>query len=96
MKFWQNPKIVNKTPIITSMLIDGAAIGQIARMWREQSALGQSLVSWCSVIVALILWDNFYRVITPDQKWALITIKISIVLNVLIVASIIWFRYVIR
>lgn len=92
-RVWNNPAWVSRTPIATSLLLDGGAIGQIVRMWRERSALGQSLTSWLAVILALLLWANFYRVITPDQFWARATILLSIALNVGIVASIIWWRH---
>lgn len=91
---WNNPAWVSRTPIVTSLLLDGGAIGQIVRMWREQSARGQSLTSWLAVILALTLWANFYRVITPNQFWARATILLSIALNVGIVTSIVWWRYV--
>lgn len=91
---WNNPVWVSRTPIATSLLLDGGAIGQIIRMWREKSALGQSLLSWMAVILALVLWANFYRVITPTQYWARLTILLSIALNVGIVASIVWWRFV--
>jgi uncharacterized membrane protein YbaN (DUF454 family) len=94
VKLWNDPIWVGRTPIVTSILIDGGAIGQIVRMWSEKTAEGQSLISWAAVLMALVLWANFYRVITPDQKWARITILISIFLNIGVVGSVILWRYV--
>lgn len=93
MRWWDNPVWVGRTPIVTSILLDGGAIGQVIRMWKERSALGQSLTSWTAVVLALVLWANFYRVLTPDQWWARFTIKISIALNLIVVGSVIWWRY---
>lgn len=92
-RVWNDRVWVGRTPIVTSLLLDGGAVGQIVRMWREGSALGQSLLSWLAVILALVLWANFYRVITPAQYWARLTILLSIALNAGIVASIVWWRY---
>jgi hypothetical protein len=92
---WKDPVWVGRTPILTACLLDGGAIGQIVRMWREQTAAGQSLTSWCAVVAALCLWLNFYRVITPDQKWAIRVQALSIAINIAIVATIVWFRYVV-
>lgn len=90
---WNDHAWVSRTPIATSLLLDGGAVGQVLRMWREQSAVGQSLVSWIAVVVALVLWANFFRVITPHQMWARVTILLSIALNVGVVISVIWWRY---
>ena len=92
LRFWDDPVWVGRTPIVASLLIDGGAVGQIVRMWRERSAEGQSLLSWCAVVVALLLWANFYRVITPDQRWARLAIGVSIVLNGAVALSVLWWR----
>jgi len=96
MKPWNDPAIVTYSPIVTTCLLETANVGQMIRMWTHHTAAGQSLVSWACVQVALWLWANFYRVVTPDQKWARFTIKIGIALNFGVMASVAWFRYVVR
>lgn len=45
-------------------------LGQIVRMWTYRTAAGQSLTSWCCVNLALWLWANWYRMITPERSIA--------------------------
>lgn len=91
-RFWNNPAVVAKTPIATVFLLEGANVGQIARMWAAHSALGQNVWSWVLVNAALWLWLNFYRVITPDEVWASAATALGIALNAGVIASVIWFR----
>lgn len=90
---WNDPKWVGRTPILTTLLLESANVGQIARMWTHRTAAGQSISSWVCVNLALWLWANFYRVITPEQLWARRTIKVGIALNSAVILSAIWFRY---
>lgn len=94
MKPWSNPAWVAKTPLLTVLLLEGANIGQIYRMWSEFTADGQSLLSWVLVNLALICWGNWYRVLTPSQKWARRCNAIGICLNSLVCLSVIYFRYI--
>jgi len=89
-----DPRWVSKTPIATVFLLEAANVGQIIRMWTERSALGQSVWSWVSVNLALWLWWNFYRVITPKELWARRATAIGIALNSVVIASVVWFRFV--
>lgn len=89
---WNNLKWVGKTPIITSLLLEGANLHQLWRMWAEQSALGQSLLGWIQVNLALILWWNWYRVVTPEQKTAQRMALLGIFINLLVIASVVYFR----
>ena len=95
MKIWDNPDIVTYSPIVTTCLLESANIGQMIRMWTYHTAAGQSLISWAAVQVALWLWQNFYRVITPDQWVARLTIKIGILLNFGVILSVIYWRYLV-
>ncbi len=92
---WNSPKWVNKTPIITTLMLEIANAGQIWRMWTERTAAGQSLIAWISVNLALMLWYNFYRVITPNEKWALWGTAAGIIMNWGVIFSVIYFRYVV-
>jgi len=93
MRPWNDPAVVSKTPIATVFLLEGANIGQLWRMWGEHSALGQSEWSWMSVNVALWLWLNFYRVVTPGEVWARRATGVGIALNTAVILSVIWFRH---
>lgn len=94
MNILNNPKIVDKTPVLTVFLLEGANVSQIHRMWSEQTANGQSLQGWIFVTIALILWANFYRVCCKDQKWAYYTTLFGIFINLLLVITVIYFRYI--
>lgn len=78
---------------MTTLLLEGANIGQLRRMWVEQTAEGQSLTAWLLVSAALWLWLNFYRVITPDQKFAIRCTAFGIVMNALVILTVLYFRY---
>lgn len=93
MRPWSNRPLVSKTPLATVFLLEHANAQQIYRMWSEGTAEGQSLVGWCSVWIALVLWLNFYRVITPDEKFAFWATAVGIALNTCVIASVVWFRY---
>lgn len=86
-------ELVLKTPIVTALLIEGGAVQQIYRIWSEGSAAGQSLTGWIGVTIAVMLWLNFYKVITPEAKWAIRTTTLAVFLNATIVASIVYWRY---
>jgi hypothetical protein len=90
---WNDPFYVSYTPIATTCLLETANLGQIVRMWTFHTAAGQSLTSWCCVNLALWLWANWYRVITPQQKIARFTIKVGITLNTCVILTAIYFRY---
>ena len=95
MRFWNDPKLVAYTPLITTGLLEIANIGQMLRMWTYHTAAGQNIISWCCVNLALWLWQNWYRVITPDQWVARFAIKVGISLNTGVVLTAIYFRYVV-
>jgi hypothetical protein len=95
VKIWRDPRWVSYTPIATTCLLETANLGQIVRMWTYHTAAGQSLTSWCCVNVALWLWANLYRVITPDQKIARYTIKVGITLNTLVILRV-WKIWILR
>ena len=61
MRFYSNPTVVSKTPIVTVFLLEAANIGQVIRIWTERSVAGQNLWSWISVGLALLFWLNFYH-----------------------------------
>lgn len=94
VKGWRtNPKIVDKTPIVTVFLLEGANVQQLWRMWTEWTAAGQSVGAWLSVNIALWLWLNFYLVFNRENKFAIWGTAIGIVLNALVMLTVIYFRY---
>lgn len=92
MKPWSNPKWVTKTPIVTAFLLEGANLHQLWQMWHEHSSLGQSPWGWLQVNLAMWLWLNFYRVMTPDAKWAMRMTFLGICVNTLVILSTLFFK----
>lgn len=87
------PRIVDKTPLVSVALLEAANVQQLFRMWSEHTAAGQSLWAWMTVNVALWLWVNFYVVFNRDNKFAIYGTALGIVMNTLVILTIIWFRY---
>lgn len=91
VSFWRRFDWVDKTPIVTTVLLESANVQQLYRMWTEHSALGQSLTAWICVNVALLLWLNFYRV--KKLKWALYSTIFGVTLSSLVSLTVFYFRY---
>jgi uncharacterized membrane protein YbaN (DUF454 family) len=92
---WLNdPALVQRTPMVTVFLLEGANISQLWRMWTEHSALGQSVQGWILVNLALVLWLNFYRVCLPpgQRRWAIVSTGIGWCLNMAVILSVLYFR----
>jgi uncharacterized protein with PQ loop repeat len=90
-----NRKLVEKTPIITTCLLEFANFNQLWRMWTTQTADGQSLWGWMYVNLALVLWLNFYLVFNREQKFAIWGTTAGIGINALVILTVIWFRYIV-
>jgi hypothetical protein len=87
-------KWVLRTPIITTFLLEIANVQQLWQMWViDHSADGQSLTGWLSVQAALWLWLNFYRVITPEARFAIWGTRVGIALNMTVCLSVLYWRY---
>jgi uncharacterized protein with PQ loop repeat len=84
--------LVDKTPILTTLLLEYANIGQIYRMWHEQSAKGQNVWSWLAVNVALWLWFNYYRIKLPNEHFARWATAVGILINSIVIISTIHFH----
>ncbi len=94
LRLLSDPKWVLRTPIITTLLLEAANVQQLWQMWVvDLSADGQSLTGWLSVQVALWLWLNFYRVITPDAWFAIRGTQVGIALNMSVILSVLYWRY---
>lgn len=94
MTWYRDPTWVARFPLAASLLLELANFQQLWRMWSEGSALGQSIGAWISVQAALWLYLHFYRVLTPDQRWAILAVRISIGINWLVIGTVCWFRFV--
>lgn len=92
---WNNKAVVAKTPLVTTFLLEYANVGQLWRMWHEHTAAGQNLFSWMSVGLALWLWCNFYRVFNPEQKFALYCTMFGVFMNLLVILTVVYFRYLV-
>jgi hypothetical protein len=93
VKWFSDPSIVSKTPLVTTALLEGANVQQLWRMWHEQTAAGQSMTAWMSVGTALLLWCNYYRVILPKEKFALYCTMFGVFMNALVILTVCYFRY---
>jgi uncharacterized membrane protein YbaN (DUF454 family) len=91
-KLLDNPRFVSFTPIFAAIIFETASIGQLYQMWSEQSAKGQSLLSWSIITLALLLWLNFYRVKTPDEKIAIWQTVFAIFTNFLVIGTVLYFK----
>lgn len=90
-----NKAIVKYSPILTSIFIEGGVISQLLRMWGEGAAADQSLIGWILVWCALLLWFNWYRVFTPEQKWAKWSTIGGLAINTVAIFTVIWYRFLV-
>lgn len=93
VKWYRQPKLVEKTPLVAVGLLEAANVQQLYQMWTEWTAAGQSLTGWISVNLALILWLNFYLTFNREQKFAVYGTAFGILMNASVIASVIFFRY---
>lgn len=83
-------RAIDLIPIATTILLEGANVSQLIRMWTEHTAAGQSLLAWLSVCLALGLWAFYYwRKGLRTALWATLG---GIVMNLAVVASVIYWR----
>lgn len=94
VKLWNDATWVARTPMLTVLLLEYANVGQLWRMWHEQSALGQNVWSWVSINAALWLWLNYYRVIVPGglRSAAARATMVGIALNATVILTVAHFR----
>lgn len=92
---FSNKNVMRHTPIVTTLLLEGANVGQLIRMWTEHTAAGQSLWAWFSVGVALALWLCWYRLFVPEQKIAIYSCLSGILMNQAVIWTVIYFRYLV-
>lgn len=90
----KDPKIVEKTPLLSVFLLELANVQQLWRMWTEWTSAGQSVWGWLCVNIALCLWLNFYLVFNRDNKFAIYGTAFGIVMNAAVIVTVMLFRYV--
>lgn len=95
-KWYRKPSFVEKTPMLVALFAEYANGGQIYRMLKEQSALGQNVWSWVAVHATLWLWLNYDLVIVPGGKnsWAFRATALGLVLNTAVIILVIYFRWI--
>lgn len=95
MRWYRNPALVSKTPLLVALFMEYANAGQLYRMWHEHSALGQNVWSWIAVNITLWLWLNFDSVIVPGgtKSWAFRATAIGLVFNVAVILTVAYFRW---
>lgn len=82
---------IARIPLITTLLLESANASQLVRMWREHSALGQSILGWSMVNLALILWFIYYRVMLPNQKLPQYCTAFGIAMNAAVIGTAAYF-----
>lgn len=80
-------------PVIAAVLFEIATGGHIIRMIRERSALGQEPISWLLVSLGLFGWYKWYKIRTPDQKFAQWTALVSCWVNLFAFFVSLYFKY---
>jgi hypothetical protein len=86
-------RLLDFYPAIAATMFELATGGQIIRMIREKSALGQEPISWLLVSLGLFGWYQWYKVKTPDKKLAQWTAFISCWVNVIAFIISVYFKY---
>lgn len=84
--------VVDKFPLGTTVLLEGANAAQLIRMWTEKSALGQSVIGWSLVWLALVMWFTYYWVTVPEKKLPRYCTGFGILVNSSVVLTVIYFR----
>ena len=92
--FLNDQKLVSLTPLLTAFIFEFANAGQLYEMWTKHSAKGQSIYSWSVITLALLLWLNFYRVKTPEEKLAIWMTAVAICMNFLVIGSVAYFKFI--
>lgn len=84
---WNNKKWVARTPLLSTLLVESANLIQLARVWREGTGQGQSILAWVCIGLALVVRFNYYRVILPNQRLARLCVLVGMVINVALIFS---------
>jgi hypothetical protein len=85
--------IASKAPLVATGIFVFADFSQIVRMINEQTSAGQSLVGWIGILVALVMYATFFRVITPKEKLAFYCTVVNIAVIITLALTVAYFRY---
>jgi uncharacterized protein with PQ loop repeat len=91
-KVWNDPIFMKRAPIVATILLEYANVGQLIRMWTYKTAAGQSLTAWFAVFLALCCYNQFYRIVTPEQIWARRMSFVGILMNSAVCLTVLYFR----
>lgn len=74
-------------------MMEVAVVGQMFRMFRERSALGQEPFSWAVVTLGLSGWVLWYTKMTPEHKVPRYSAMIGCGMNFVGFLTVCYFRY---
>lgn len=66
--------------------------GQLWQMWSTHTAAGQSLGGWVGLLIALWSYHRFYSICCPKERVAIWSIRVEMVVNALIIATVAYLR----
>lgn len=96
VKWYANPAVAGKWPVVAMFLLEYSNVAQIWQMWHTRTAAGQNLWAWVSVGVATLGFCWFYRVCCPQERLAFWATWVGVGLNACVVGSVVYFKYVVR
>jgi hypothetical protein len=87
-------KVLPYYPVISTVAFELSTIGQIARMVRESSALGQEPISWLLCVLGLVGWAYWYRQMTPQHPVPFYTALLGAGCNSIALFITIYYRWI--
>jgi uncharacterized protein with PQ loop repeat len=82
---------VELLPVLSTVLLEWANIGQLIRMWTERTAAGQSLQAWVSVCLALLCFLVYYH--KKGLRVPFWTTIIGVLMNIAVCSTVVYFRF---
>jgi len=93
MSWLNDPARVSKTPLLAIPLFCWFSVKQTIQMWMERTAAGQNLAGWASLLLALLLFLNFYRVCCPKERYAFWGTVVEVGTVTVAMLTVVYFRY---
>lgn len=90
---WVKENFVKYYPVVATVIFEIATIGQILRMFSEQSAAGQEPLSWLLVTVGLSGWMFWYKITIPDHKLVFYSVAVGTAVNSIAFITCVYFKY---
>jgi hypothetical protein len=85
--------LASKAPLVATGIFVFADFSQIVRMVNERTSAGQSLIGWIGILIALLMYATFFRIITPKEKLAFYCTVINITIIIALTLTVAYFRY---